>query len=61
MKISLKVSIFFFFLNHSIAFSQSGYELDTGWKCAPVSIVKATGGEISTPSFPEPHPTGSPL
>lgn len=35
----------------TVGFAQQPYELNSGWKCAPISKVKVTGKEISTPAF----------
>lgn len=32
-------------------FGKSSYELNTGWKCAQITTVKAVGNEISEPGF----------
>ncbi len=33
------------------AYGQSSYELNSGWKCAPISSVKNSGAELSSPGF----------
>lgn len=40
-----------FILCYQYAFSQSGYELNSGWQCASIDITQATGNEISKTSF----------
>src|SRR5947208_2102442 len=32
-------------------YAQSSYELNSGWKCAPVSSVKDDGAALSIPAF----------
>jgi mannosylglycoprotein endo-beta-mannosidase len=32
-------------------YAQSSYELNTGWKCAPITSVKDKGTALSTPAF----------
>lgn len=50
-----KLTIVFIFcmvvLCASTAFSQNSYELNSGWKCAPISKVKLSGEGISTFSY----------
>ncbi len=38
-------------LSFSFADAQSTYELNTGWRCAPIDSVKANGDQLSSQSF----------
>ena len=51
MKILFSFWAILLLLIWSRSYSQVQYELNSDWKCAPISMVKGTGKEISTPSY----------
>lgn len=49
---SFSLSVFFLLLQVVPARAQKQYELNSGWKCAPIGVVKTNGESISNSDFP---------